>query len=684
MKTFEYRLVKDPEYYRDGREDAHSDHTCYGSWEELEKGESALRLCLNGMWKFRYAKNYEAAPAGFEREEADCREWEEIPVPAHIQLAGYDAPQYVSSRYPWEGHEAVRPGEIPQKYNPTACYVKYLRIPEQMQGKRMYLTFGGAESGMALWVNGTFAGYSEDSFTPSEFDVTELLKEGENKIAVQVFKWTAGSWCEDQDFYRFSGLFRDVVLTAVPEVHIRDLDIRAVPDLEQHTGTLCLRTKSSGKGMLRVRLMQGEEKILDEEAALPEEGSYVWEIENPLLWSAEAPNLYDLILEVTDAGGRLQEIIPQKVGFRKFELKDGVMQLNGKRIVFKGVNRHEFNSVTGRCPSEADIRKDLAIMKQNNINAVRTSHYPNSEAFYKWCDIYGLYVMDETNLETHGSWEMLRETGDYDFVVPGDKKEWKGLVLDRAESMYQRDKNHPCILIWSCGNESYGGSNLYEMSRYFHRMDTERLVHYEGISQDRRYNDTSDMESRMYLPVQKIKEFLAQNRSKPFLSCEYTHAMGNSCGAMHKYTDLTEEDALYQGGFIWDYIDQSLTRTNRYGETYQAYGGDCGERPTDYSFSGNGIVYGDDRKPSPKMQEVRFNYRNIKVEIEGSEVRICNQHLFTNTNVFCCRAAVEREGVLLHLAEIPTDVEPQQEKTYALPFAPETTPGEYVVTVSCH
>lgn len=365
-------------------------------------------------------------------------------------------------------------------------------------------------------------------------------------------------------------------------------------------------------------------------------------------------------------------------------MKNHVMTLNGKRIVFKGVNRHEFSSVSGRAMTEAELKKDLEVMKQNNINAIRTCHYPDASLIYRLCDEYGIYMIDETNLESHGSWDLAVMTGNIGEIVPNDREEWLAPMLDRVESIYQRDKNHPAILIWSCGNESYGGKVIYEMSQRFRKLDSKRLVHYEGVFHDRRYNDTSDMESQMYTPVEKIREFLEEDRSKPFICCEYAHAMGNSCGAMHKYTDLTDTEELYQGGFIWDYIDQSIGKRDRYGKVFQAYGGDFGERPSDYSFSGNGIVYGSNREPSPKMQEVKFNYQNITAEVERTEVKIANKNLFVNTEAFECRVTVARDGRVIKRAVMETEVSPQEEKTYSLPFAEETAPGEYAVTVSFH
>ena len=684
MKTFDYSLVKDPQYFKDGRMDAHSDHTYYRDGEEAKEKETSFRYDLNGIWKFHYARNYGSAIPEFEKTEYCCKDWDDIRVPAHIQMEGYDVPQYANVQYPWEGHEDIHPGEIPEHFNPVASYVKYFEVPEEMHGKRLFISFQGAESGIALWFNGHFVGYSEDSFTPSEFELTEYVKEGENKLAAQVFKWTASSWCEDQDFFRFSGIYRDVYLYTVPEVHVYDLQIRAIPDETLSAAALEIRTNTWGKGEVKITLSKDGETVIEDKKALDGEEIYAWKVENPVLWSAEDPQLYDLTMEIYNESGELQEVIPQKVGFRRFEMKDGIMTLNGKRIVFKGVNRHEFSSVSGRHVSEEELRKDLKIMKQNNINAIRTCHYPDASLIYQLCDEYGIYMIDETNLESHGSWDIAEFTKDYTYVVPHDKPEWLDMMLDRANSMYQRDKNHAAILIWSCGNESFGGKDIFEMSQFFHKADPTRLVHYEGVCHDRRYNDTSDMESQMYPSVEAIKEFLAKDDSKPFVCCEYTHAMGNSCGAMHKYTDLTDTEPKYQGGFIWDYIDQSIYKKDRYGKEFQAYGGDFGERPTDYNFSGNGIAYGGNRDASPKMQEVKFNYQNITAEVSADSVKVINKNLFVNTDIFDCKVTVAKDGKVIRKASLATAVAPLSEEVYALPLAKEEKPGEYAVTVSFH
>ena len=637
MSVFQYEKVKDPTYYGENRVPAHSDHRYYGSVEEMEQHVENFRHSLNGLWKFHYAKNYESTIPGFETPEYDCTKWDDIRVPAHIQMEGYDAPQYANVQYPWEGREEIQPGEIPERFNPTASYVKYFEVPEQMKGKRLFVSFQGAESGIAVWLNGTFLGYSEDTFTPSEFELTPYLKEGENKLAAQVFKWTSGSWCEDQDFFRFSGIYRDVYLYTIPEVHVSDLKVQTLLDDTFTKADLVIDTKTIGKGNVKITLSKDGTALQSTEGVLDGETQFVLKVDQPELWSAETPVLYDLLLEVTAEDGTVQELIPQRVGFRRFEMKDHIMMLNGKRVVFKGVNRHEFSSVSGRVVSREELIKDLTTMKQNNINAIRTCHYPDAVGIYDLCDEYGLYMIAECNMESHGTRDTdAVRSGDFSGVVPCDRPEWMDCMLDRVNSMYQRDKNHPAILIWSCGNESFGGKVIFEMSQLYRKMDPTRLVHYEGVNDDRRYNDTSDMESRMYTTVNEIREFLSKDRRKPYVCCEYAHAMGNSCGAMKKYMDLAEEEPLFQGGFIWDYIDQSIYKKDRYGKEFQAYGGDFDDHPCDYNFSGNGIVYGGERDASPKMQEVKFCYQNIAVDVQKDKAVVKNKNLFVNTDAFDC------------------------------------------------
>lgn len=701
MGNFDSDIVKNPEIFEQNRLAAHSDHVCYKNELEKIKGKSSLRYDMNGLWKFAYAKNQSLAPCGFEAADYDCKSWDEIRVPAHIQMEGYDVPIYTNTTYPWEADEFIKPGEVPEIFNPVASYVKYFTIPENMKNKRVCISFQGVESGFALWLNGHYVGYSEDTFDPSDFELTDYIIEGENKLAVRVWKWTSSSWCEDQDFYRFSGIFRDVFLYAVPCAHVEDLSV--VPTLNDtfDEGTLSVSIKADGDGIASVKLYElgdlsvekyDRAKLLLEEFDIELRNKEICEgscnVKNPLLWSAEKPNLYEVKIIVKDTHGNETEFISQLAGFRRFEMVDGLMKLNGKRIVFKGVNRHEFSSITGRVPNRDEVIKDIVTMKKNNINAIRTSHYPDDSMLYELCDIYGIYMIAENNLESHGTWEAYNKGYvDLDFVVPKDKPQWREMMLDRANSCYQRDKNHPAILIWSCGNESFGGKTIYEMSQLFRQLDKHRLVHYEGVFNDRSYNDTSDMESQMYTSVAGIEKFLADNPEKPFICCEYTHAMGNSCGAMHKYTELSDREPRYQGGFIWDYIDQSIYKKDRYGKWFLTYGGDFGDRPTDGDFSGNGICYGGEREASPKMQEVKFNYQNISVDFDSDYIfTVTNKNLFVNTSVFDAFAILLADGEEVYRTKLQISVPPMEKASYEVPVTLKNSmidvEKEYCIVVS--
>lgn len=701
MSNFDSNIIKNPEIFEQNRLAAHSDHVCYKNELEKIKGKSSLRYDMNGLWKFAYAKNQSLAPCGFEAADYDCKGWDEIRVPAHIQMEGYDVPIYTNTTYPWEADEFIRPGEVPEIFNPVASYVKYFTIPENMKNKRVCISFQGVESGFALWLNGHYVGYSEDTFDPSDFELTDYIVEGENKLAVRVWKWTSSSWCEDQDFYRFSGIFRDVFLYVVPCAHVEDLSV--VPTLNDtfDEGTLSVSIKADGDGIASVKLYElgdlsvekyDRAKLLLEEFDIELRDKEICEgscnVKNPLLWSAEKSNLYEVKIIVKDMHGNETEFISQLAGFRRFEMVDGLMKLNGKRIVFKGVNRHEFSSVTGRVPNRDEVIKDIVTMKKNNINAIRTSHYPDDSMLYELCDIYGIYMIAENNLESHGTWEAYNKGYvDLDFVVPKDKPQWREMMLDRANSCYQRDKNHPAILIWSCGNESFGGKTIYEMSQLFRQLDKHRLVHYEGVFNDRSYNDTSDMESQMYTSVAGIEKFLADNPEKPFICCEYTHAMGNSCGAMHKYTELSDREPRYQGGFIWDYIDQSIYKKDRYGKWFLTYGGDFGDRPTDGDFSGNGICYGGEREASPKMQEVKFNYQNISVDFDSDYIfTVTNKNLFVNTSVFDAFAILLADGNEVYRTKLQISVPPMEQASYEVPVTLKNSmidvEKEYCIVVS--
>ena len=672
--------LEDPEVFAVNRIPAHSDHTYF----EKETEERPLRQCLNGSWLFSYAKNPSMRVERFYEDSYDCSGFDTIQVPGHLETQGYGRNQYINTMYPWDGEEFLRPPMVSKRNNPVGSYVKYFTLEEQMKGKRTFISFQGVETAFYVWLNGTFIGYSEDSFTPAEFELTETLREGENKLAVEVYKRSSASWLEDQDFFRFSGIFRDVFLYSIPRVHVRDIFVKAGLTDSYQEGTLEIWAELIGDiddVTIEASLRDGDEKeIWNGNAEGKEEVFFKASGLAVLPWSAEEPRLYRLYLYVKNEEGQILEFIPQKVGFRRFEMKDRIMCLNGKRILFKGVNRHEFNPVRGRAITREDMLWDIRFMKQHNINAVRTSHYPNQTLWYELCDEYGIYLIDETNLESHGSWQKLGEV-EPSWNVPGDRPEWKAAVLDRASSMFERDKNHPSVLIWSCGNESYAGTDIEAMSEYFHEKDDSRLVHYEGVFWNRKYDHISDMESRMYAKPAEIEEYLENDPKKPYISCEYMHSMGNSTGGMKLYTDLEKKYPLYQGGFIWDYIDQSLYRVNELGERVLTYGGDHDERATDYEFCGNGIVYAD-RKASPKAQEVKALYADIKLEPDEKGVKIINDSLFVSTGRYVLAYRLLKEDRCLYEAETETDVAPESEAYVNLTYPELPGTGEFIYEVS--
>lgn len=686
MLVSEPRLtwLEDPEVFAVNRKEAHSDHVYYENTEEMVLGaDMPLRQSLNGTWYFSYAKNPTVRVKDFYKKDFDCRMFDSIEVPGHIQTQGYDRCQYINTMYPWDGTEYLRPPMVSKEYNPVGSYVKYFVLEKNLQDKPVFVSFQGVETAFYVWLNGVFIGYSEDSFTPAEFELTPYLQDGENKLAVEVYKRSSASWLEDQDFWRFSGIFRDVYLYAVPKTHIEDLSVKSTLDNSYKNGKLYLKLKISGHTDCAVKavLLNAEEEIVFEKNI---KGNSICEIsgevENVHAWSAEDPYLYQLYLYVEDQKGNLIEAVPELVGFRTFEMIDKVMHINGKRIVFKGVNRHEFNVRRGRSIKKEDMLWDIEFMKQHNINAVRTSHYPNESLWYRLCDIYGIYLIDETNLESHGSWQKMGEC-EPSWNVPGSRPEWKEAVLDRAKSMFERDKNHPSILIWSCGNESYAGTCIEAMSDYFHEKDDTRLVHYEGVFWNREFDHISDMESRMYAKPAEIEAFLSNDPKKPYISCEYMHAMGNSCGGMKLYTDLESKYELYQGGFIWDYIDQSMLRKNEQGEEVFAYGGDYDDRATDYEFCTNGIVYAD-RKISPKAQEVKQLYANVKLTPDENGVLIKNENLFISTEAYTLVYRMMLDGYPVFESMRNVVVQAQEEQYVKLDYPNIDEPGEYTYEVA--
>lgn len=606
--------LTDPTVFRVNRLDAHSDHVCYASAEELARGTTSLRQSLDGPWRFAWNPNPARRPGDFWQADFDDSGFSSIHIPGHMELQGFGKIQYINTLYPWDGHARLRPPQIDWDNTAVGSYVKVFDLEPGLRGKRVCISFQGVEQAFYVWLNGSFVGYAEDSFTPSDFDLTPYLREEKNRLCVEVYQHSSAAWLEDQDFFRFSGIFRSVYLYAKPGVHVDDLWLQTALKEDNATGTLKLRLLLSGEAdSARIHCHvtdKAQAVLLDETLSLRSDGRYLHSRElvfpNITPWCHETPELYRVTLTVFAASGEIAEVIPYDIGFRRFELKDGIMLLNGKRLVIRGVNRHEWNPGTGRAIGLKDMEQAMAAFRRNHINAVRTCHYPNQTPWYAMCDENGIYMMDETNLESHGSWQKLG-TVEPSWNVPGSLPEWRDCVLDRAMSMFQRDKNHVSILFWSCGNESYAGEDILAMADYFRAQDSSRLVHYEGVFHNREFDAISDVESRMYAAPGDIRAYLESHPQKPFLLCEYMHDMGNSLGGMESYIRLEEEFPQYQGGFIWDYMDQALWHKSVGGERVLGYGGDFDDRQTDYAFSGNGIVFADGTE-KPAMQEVRYWY----------------------------------------------------------------------------
>lgn len=617
------KWLDDPEVFRVNQLPAHSDHVFYDSWEALHKGDNTLLQSLNGIWKFKYSMNSMQRPEDFYKKEFSAENFDEIRVPCHIEMAGYDKIHYINTMYPWEGHIYRRPktkengqaiGSFSEAtYNPVGSYMKAFDLDLNLINKRVCICFEGVEEAMFVWLNGEFVGYAEDSFTPSEFDLTPFIKEKDNILAVEVHKRSTAAYLEDQDFFRFFGIFRNVTLYAKPEIHIEDMWAKPVLLEDNCSGKLNLDLKitTAGKtGSVVITLKdKKDQELIKKTATIKPNLSLEFDtLKDIIPWDNHTPYLYSLYIEVYLEDGTLIEVVPYNIGFRRIEIVDKIILLNGKRLILNGVNRHEWNAKSGRCITIEDMKFDIQVFLNNNINAVRTSHYPNQIPFYYMCDESGIYMMAETNLESHGSWQKMGAI-EPSWNVPGSFSPWKEAVIDRARTNFETFKNHTSILFWSLGNESYAGDNIEHMNLYFKEQDDSRLVHYEGVGNNRAYEATiSDVESRMYATPEQIMEYLENAPTKPFILCEYMHDMGNSLGGMKFYMDLIDKYEMYQGGYIWDYIDQAiLVKDEITGEEVLRYGGDFDDKPSDYEFSGDGILFAD-RTEKPAMQEVRYYY----------------------------------------------------------------------------
>ena len=624
------KWLDNPEVFKVNQLESHSDHCYYLDYSDMKKEKNPLLQSLNGQWEFAYSKNVMERPVDFYKETFDASGFDKIMVPGHIELAGYDKIRYINTMYPWEGKEYHRGAYSMQatgaeegmfseaQYNPVGSYIKYFDLDKNMCGKRIHICFEGVEEAMYLWLNGQFIGYAEDSFTPSEFDLTPYIKEKGNVLAVQVHKMSTAAFLEDQDFFRFFGIFRNVTLKAIPDVHLEDVWFKPVLNQDNESGSVSVSMKVSATDSQNVTagfiLKDREENILVEKSLQLNkennhlEGTICVDLESVKLWDNHNPYLYHAYVELKAEDGSLAEVIPYDIGFRRIEIIDKVIYLNGKRLVITGVNRHEWNAKTGRCIGVEDMKADISCMLRNNINSVRTCHYPDQIPWYYMCDNAGIYVMAETNLESHGSFQKLGAI-EPSCNVPGSFPQWRDAVLDRAKNNFETFKNHTSILFWSLGNESYAGDDIEAMNVYFAEKQDGRLVHYESSYYNRAYEDTiSDLETRMYAKPEDVEEYLNNSPKKPYILCEFMHDMGNSMGGLGSYMKLIDKYDRYHGGFIWDFIDQAImVKDPVTGRDVLRYGGDFDDKPADYEFSANGIVFAD-RKEKPAMQEVRYYY----------------------------------------------------------------------------
>lgn len=647
--------LTDPTIFAVNRVPAHSEHRYYVHMPQGDE-RSDLRQSLDGEWRVEVvqASDIDFHEEPFVAENFDDSAFERIQVPGHLQTAGLMNHKYVNIQYPWDGHENPLEPNVPES-NHVALYRRKFTVSDRLAGAKaaggtVSIVFHGMATAIYVWVNGLFAGYGEDGFTPNEFDVTDLLHDGENVVAVACYEYSSASWLEDQDFWRLHGLFRSVELAAQPHVHIDNMQIET--DYDAKTGTASFDAVLSVRNAADAATISATLKDAD--------GDVVWEtahcvdgrtsissgsLQDVTPWSAENPALYELDVIIIDHAGNIAEVAVQRIGFRRFRIEDGIMTINGRRIVFKGADRHEFDAKRGRAITKQDMIDDVMFCKRHNINAIRTSHYPNQDYWYELCDEYGIYLIDETNLETHGSWCLPGDVLTEETAVPGSKPQWEGACVDRVNSMMRRDYNHPSVLIWSLGNESYAGDVFRAMYRHAHDIDPNRPVHYEGVTHNRDYDDVSDIETHMYEHADAVEEYLKNDPKKPYLLCEYMHAMGNSVGNMDEYTAL-ERYPHYQGGFIWDFIDQAILARQSDGTERLCYGGDFGDRPSDYEFSGDGLVFAD-RRPTPKAQEVKQLYANVHLDVTESGVVVRNDNLFTSTGgyVFALRVLADGEPV---------------------------------------
>ncbi len=690
-QTPSFHEFEDPSVNGVHREPMHATLMPYETLDKalnVQRFQSAYCELLDGRWKFRWVRTPEERPQDFYKTDFDASAWKEIPVPGNWQLEGFDIPVYVNIQYPFPKN----PPFIDHAWDPVGSYRTEFAAPQGWKGRETFLVFDGVESAFYVWLNGEFLGYSEDSRLPAEFDISKKLKDGTNLLAVQVFRWSDGSYLEDQDFWRLSGIFRNVYLMSTPKIHIRDFQVRTTLDAQYADADLHVlgnihnygdqavpNTRleialydENGRAVQSPILAQQSEDMLlpGAEGVIPLQAHIV----NPAKWSAEQPHLFTLVLCLRDSAGNPLELESARVGFRSSEVKNGKLLVNGKPIIVKGVNRHEHDPRTGHFVTEASMRQDIVLMKQHNINTVRTCHYPNDPRWYELCDAYGLYVIDEANLESHGMGY------DPDKTL-ANKPEWLLAHMQRNQRMVERDKNHPCIIVWSMGNEAGDGTNFEAVSAWMHMRDPSRPVQYERAKTKLH----SDIYCPMYTPIQDLLHYASEPHQQPLIMCEYAHSMGNSTGNLQDYWDAIESHDQLQGGCIWDWVDQGLLEKTSDGRTYYAYGGDFHEPKTDGNFCINGLVL-PDRTITPKTMEVKKVYQSISVkpvDLSKWRVRVDNKYFFTDLGEFAMSWNLKEDERTLQQGTV-TDlsVAPRAGNTLSLPISmPEAKPGaEYWLT----
>ncbi|MDX2248346.1 MAG: glycoside hydrolase family 2 TIM barrel-domain containing protein [Bacteroidia bacterium] len=643
----------------------------------FDRSQSPWFRSLNGDWKFLFLEKPADVKPEYASPTFDDSGWDNIPVPSNWQVKGYGKPIYTNITHPFP----ATPPRVPEDKNETGFYRRSFEIPADWADKQILLHFAGVQSACYVWVNGVDIGYSEGSMTPAEFDITNFVQPGQNTLAVEVINWSDGSYLEDQDFWRISGIFREVVLYANPTVHIRDFKVETTFGATMENAAISLNTTIVNSGSKKAKKLQLEINLYDAEnntvfgAVIPalnsfagyseEVVSFGWPVSNPELWSAETPYLYTLTIQLLDKNGVAIEAVSQKVGFRKVEIKNGQLLVNEKPIYIKGVNRHESHPRYGRAVPEEAMIQDIKLMKQNNINSVRTAHYPNQPRWYELCDQYGLYVFDEANIESHMLWNMQQ--------TPAKQPSWKEAFVDRGISMVHRDKNHPCIIVWSLGNETGIGENHYSMAEAIKKIDKTRPLHYEGREPYTQANAPEfDIISNMYPSAEEAYALAEKYPDRPVILCEYAHSMGNSTGNLDHYWNTFESHPRLQGGFIWDWADQGLIKKNDKGEEFFAYGGDFGDKPNDDNFCFNGLV-GPDRLPHPALYEVKKIQQFVKVswaDREAKKINVKNTYDFQGLGFLEMAWELIENGINIQSGKIrETNVAPQETREFTIPYS---------------